>query len=171
MRVCKTSFCWKSTAKHVLFSSEISCSQLVFCAMRPPSSFRSCAKRRWSAPGPEEKGAKRGQHRTKREAVRADIERCAYLVQKPCRIASPSAALPGSQTASRGKGRGEIPVRSTMERQRYPGAPPTPHCLSGDPGFSLGFPAFARSPEDTSSGRLSLEYKNRFFPRWERNGS
>ena len=147
------------------------CSRDVTCVMRPPHLLFALPKRRWTAPGPEEKGAKRGQHRTKREAVRADIEPCAYLVQKPCRIASPSAALPGSQTASRGKGRGEIPVRSTMERQRYPGAPPTPHCLSGDPGFSLGFPAFARSPEDTSSGRLSLEYKNRFFPRWERNGS
>ena len=122
-------------------------------------------------PVEERKGAKRGQHRTKRELSRADIEHAATPVHRPCWIALPSAVLPGSQTASRGKGRGEIPVRSTIARQRNAGAPPMPHCSSGDLGFSLGFPTFAWSPEDTSSGRLSLEYKNRFFPREERNGS
>ena len=76
-----------------------------------------------------------------------------------------------SALASRGGGRGETSVRSTTERQRYAGAPPTPHCSSGDPGSSLGLPAFAWSPEDTSSGRLSLKSKKRFFPREERNVS
>ena len=46
-----------------------------------------------------------------------------------------------------------------------------PHFDSGDPGSAHRFPACAWSPEDTSSGRLSLESKNRFFPRRERNGS
>ena len=67
--------------------------------------------------------------------------------------------------ASRGKERSEIPVRSTIERQRYAWFQATPHCSSGDPGCSLGLPAFAWSPEDTSSGRLSLKSKKRFFPR------
>ena len=132
--------------------------------MRPPSSFRSCAKRRWSAPGPEEKGAKRGQSCAVRKIVRADIERCVGLVHGPCRIASTSAVLPGSQTASRVLGRDEIPVRSTIERQRCAWFQATPHCASGDPGCSLGFPDFAWSPEDTSSGRLSLEIRRKPLP-------
>ena len=60
-----------------------------------------------------------------------------------------------SSLASRGCMRGEGLVRCTIERQRSAGAPPTPHCASGDPGFSLRLPASAWSPEDTSSGRLS----------------
>ena len=56
------------------------------------------------------------------------------------------------------------PVRSTTERQRNAGAPPTPHCVSGDPGFDLGFPAFAWSPEDTFSGRLSLKIRRKPLP-------
>ena len=127
-----------------------------FPAQCAPLSFFRLAERK-IAPRPveERKGAKRGQHCAVFEPVRADIERRAGLVQGPCRIATPSAVLPGSQTVSRGKERGGIPVRSTIERQRNAGAPPTPHCSSGDPGSSLGLPAFAWSPEDTSSGRLS----------------
>jgi len=112
----------------------------------------------------ERKGAKRGQRRATRKIVRADIKLCAGLVQGPWRIAAPSAVLPGSQTASRGKGRDENPVRSAIERQRYAWFQATPHCFSGDPGFSLGLPAFQWSPEDTSSGRLSLEIRRKPLP-------
>ena len=41
----------------------------------------------------------------------------------------------------------------------------TPHLDSVDPGFALGLPISEKSPEDSSSGRRSLESKNRFFPR------
>ena len=96
----------------------------------PPSSFRSCAKRRWSAtrsqsfraPGPEEEGAERGQHRTKREIIRADNEPCASLVQSPCRLASPSAVLPWMKTSDytcRG-GRPRPPEKRRIVPQAHP---------------------------------------------------
>ena len=134
-------------------------------AQRAPLSFFRLAERK-TAPRPveERKGAKRGQYRAVREIVRAAIEPCASLVQGPCRIAAPSAALPGSQTPSRVQERGEIPDRSTIERQRYAWFQATPHCASGDPGCSLGFPIFAWSPEDTSSGCLSLKIRRKPLP-------
>ena len=42
--------------------------------------------------------------------------------------------------ASRGAERGTIPVRSTIERQRYAKSAATRTCFSGDPGFALRFP-------------------------------
>ena len=57
-------------------------------------SFRSCAKRETVLGLQREKGRQRGQQRAIQKLVRADIEHCTYLVQSPCRIAKPSAALP-----------------------------------------------------------------------------
>ena len=142
----------------------ITCLQNTTCAMRPLSFFRLAERKIAPRPVEERKGAKRGQRCAKCEIVRADIEPCASLVQGPCRIATPSAVLPGSQTASRGCMRGEGSVRRTIERQRNAGAPPTPHCSSGDPGSSLGLPSFVWSPEDTSSGCLSLEIRRKPLP-------
>ena len=68
-------------------------------------------------------------------------------------------------SSSRGLVRGIILVKSTTERQRYAGAAATRTCAGGDPGSALRLPSLGRSPEDPSSGRLSLECKNRFFPR------
>ena len=42
-----------------------------------------------------------------------------FRVQEPCRIAATSAALLWYRIPSRVQERGEIPVRSTVERQRY----------------------------------------------------
>ena len=58
--------------------------------------------------------------------------------------------------ASRGAVRGTIPVRKTTERQRKAGPAATHICFSGDMCSSHRLPLSARSPEETSSGRLSL---------------
>lgn len=58
--------------------------------------------------------------------------------------------------ASRGTERDILSVSRTFERQRYAGPAATRTCSSGDLCFALGLPFWGRSPEETSSGRLSL---------------
>ena len=151
----------------------------------------------------------------KNKMVRADIEHRASLVRRPCRIAAPSAVLPGMKPsgcpcrggprgrprrdglhpngvhpfpsrvrslsrfatapfiqreprkavlASRGKGRGLIPVRSTIERQRYASFQATPHCSSGDPGSSLRLPLFCVESRGHFLWLPFLKSKKRSFP-------
>ena len=75
--------------------------------------------------------------------------------------------------ASRGFMRGTIPVRSTIERQRYAGSAATRSCNSGDLGSALRLPASARGQGDTSPCCLSLASKTapgvplRVIPRHE----
>ena len=121
----------------------------------PPSSFRSCAKRRWSAPGPEEKRA---------NAINLCTALWLGIAIVGTSYSSGVKSMASQSQLSRVQERGCIPVRSTIERQRVAWFQATPHCASGDPASSLGFPSFAWSPEDTSSGRLSLEIRRKPLP-------
>ena len=140
----------------------VMCSPQPTCVNQDPFLFSVLREKRNGSWTPKRKGRQRDELLYSSMARHRD-RRTSY--------SSGATSMARQNTPSRVQERGKVPVRRSMERQRTAGFQATPHCYSGDPGFSLGFPFFARSPEDTSSGRLSLECKNRFFPREERNGS
>ena len=145
---------------YTFFAKEIACSQVMTCAMRPPSSFRLAEKKTVRA-----RARRKGRQRD--EPLYSSVARHR---DRRTWYSSGAKSMPRLSTPSRVQERGEIPVRSTMERQRNAGFQTTPHCSSGDPGRFLGFPAFARSPEDTSSGRLSWSPRTVLSPTGK-NGS
>ena len=137
------------------FSTEITCSQMVPCAMRPPVFLfvlpkRKTAPRREASPlgrpVEERKGRQRDQLLYSSNARHRDRRRL---------YSSGTRSMASQNIPSRVQERGIRPVRSTKERQQTAWFQATPYCASGDPGFDLGFPAVAWSPEETSSGCLS----------------
>ena len=100
------------------------------CAMRPPSSFRLAEKKMVRA-----RARRKGRQRD--EPLYSSVARHR---DRRTWYSSGAKSMPRLSTPSRVQERGEIPVRSTMERQRNAGFQTTPHCASGDPGCSLGFP-------------------------------
>ena len=146
------------------------CSQDMTCAMRPPIFLFVLPKRKTA---PRREASPLGRPVEERKGANA-MNLCTALGLGIAIVgtsySSGAKSMARQCTPSRVQERGEIPVRSTVERQRYAWFSSSLHCSSGDLGSALGFPAFARSPEDTSSGRLSWSPRTVLSPTGK-NGS
>ena len=144
------------------------------CVMRPPIFlFGTCPKRK-TAPRPVEE--RKGRFQGRRAFCATPFARgIASLAALPgCLVCEPPGCacrgrrpqrLEDMLSASRGPERAAVCVRNTGERQRHAGSASTSSCFSGDPDSSLRLPSCARGQGEPSPCRLSLECKNRFFPR------
>ena len=157
----------------------------------PRSFFSSCRKKERAAPGVRKKRALSwsqvtacGQNHVRRRpnvgmswafqcslplwctARRVYIFHTGGSAQKCCACRGRRARRPETfYTASRDFMWSTIFVRNAIERQRYAWPAATRTCYSGDLRSALRLPLRTWGQGETSPCRLSLECKNRFFPR------